>query len=82
MGHANYCWSCGSVLHGEQIRPRAVWIEGEHLVGTTWMCSNCEKELVVNRTPLEGVGIPYCPNCGAKMDGTHYIMEENENGLG
>ena len=79
MVHANYCWSCGSVLHRlrrEQKRPHAVWIEGEHLVGTTWMCSNCEEEIVLDRTPLEGVGVPYCPNCGAKMDGIHYIVEE------
>lgn len=52
------------VVHGK-------WLEVEELFGDIhWKCSACGIEwCFIDGTPEEN-GTHYCPNCGAKMDGT------------
>ena len=37
-------------------------------VDPDWRCSECDKQATVNEWFLYDL-TPYCPNCGAKMDG-------------
>jgi DNA-directed RNA polymerase subunit RPC12/RpoP len=52
------------VKHGE-------WIEKEEIYGDVYYtCSNCNNDwTTIDGTPQDNF-MNYCPNCGAKMDGT------------
>lgn len=51
----------------ESLRPVAHWEESVCFDDAFWVCSNC-------KFPSEAIAAPrlyhYCPNCGAKMEGT------------
>ena len=63
------CLECWARQHTEDVAPviHAEWIdlyvEGASVTGC---CSHCGWEVYLYDTDV--VGMPYCPNCGAKMD--------------
>lgn len=55
----------------ESLRPKGRWgVHRESEISKTVYCTNCWKEFYINRKGEVQIDTqPYCPNCGAKMEG-------------
>ena len=52
-----------TVVHGR-------WIpESNHYDDDTWICSACKEVWSFGEWHPKDIGMNYCPNCGARMDG-------------
>jgi len=59
------------VNNPESLRPKGRWgVHRESEISKTVYCTNCWKEFYIHRKgELQIDTQPYCPNCGAKMEG-------------
>lgn len=51
-------------------RPQGHWILLDECANSGYYCSNCQKKLVKEGWSNTVKNIKYCPNCGARMEGS------------
>lgn len=65
------CFDEAPTIDPESLRPKGRWgVHRESEISKTVYCTNCWKDFYIHRKgELQIDTQPYCPNCGAKMEG-------------